>query len=134
MSPLIPDLLKFDRFEIFKETMASSRDISSRMVNKIGESLGDARIGTQLLQRDSRVLANNESHCTRTAKVIAPDERGVSAWLGGSILAQLSTFEPMCIKNNSGLHGWGTVDANRAISYDDVGPHRAHQMFDSHNS
>lgn len=30
-------------------------------------------------------------------KVIAPPERKYSAWIGGSILASLSTFKQMCI-------------------------------------
>ncbi|XP_041356594.1 actin, muscle-like [Gigantopelta aegis] len=30
-------------------------------------------------------------------KVIAPPERKYSAWIGGSILASLSTFQQMCI-------------------------------------
>ena len=30
-------------------------------------------------------------------KVIAPPERKVSVWIGGSMLASLSTFQPMCI-------------------------------------
>jgi len=31
------------------------------------------------------------------AKVIAPENRQYSAWIGGSVLASLSTFKQMCI-------------------------------------
>jgi len=34
---------------------------------------------------------------TMKIKVIAPPERKYSVWIGGSILASLSTFQKMCI-------------------------------------
>jgi actin-related protein len=44
--------------------------------------------------------------------VVVPPERRHLAWIGGSILASLSTFEPMWILNSE---------------YDEVGPTIVHQ-------
>merc|ERR1712167_393245 len=56
-------------------------------------------------------------------KVIAPPERMITVWLGGSILASLSTFGRMWINSTS------QPDANPPIvGYDDVGPRIVHQM------
>merc|ERR1712194_108792 len=59
-------------------------------------------------------------------KVIAPPERMITVWLGGSILASLSTFGRMWINSTS------QPDANPPIvGYDDVGPRIVHQMCNS---
>jgi actin-related protein len=59
-------------------------------------------------------------------KVIAPPERMISVWIGGSILASLSTFSRMWINQYS------QPDANPPITgYDDVGPRIVHQMCNS---
>jgi len=59
-------------------------------------------------------------------KVIAPPERMISVWIGGSILASLSTFSRMWINSTS------QPDANPPIvGYDDVGPRIVHQMCNS---
>jgi len=59
-------------------------------------------------------------------KVIAPPERMISVWIGGSILASLSTFSRMWINSIS------QPDANPPIvGYDDVGPRIVHQMCNS---
>jgi len=56
-------------------------------------------------------------------KVIAPPERMISVWIGGSILASLSTFERMWINRES------NSEAQPAITgYDEVGPRIVHQM------
>jgi len=56
-------------------------------------------------------------------KVIAPPERMISVWIGGSILASLSTFERMWISRES------DSEASPAITgYDEVGPRIVHQM------
>merc|ERR1712066_254987 len=47
-----------------------------------------------------------------TVKIVAPPERKYSVWIGGSILASLSTFEEM----------WVTKD-----EYDDSGPSIVHR-------
>lgn len=59
-------------------------------------------------------------------KVIAPPERMISVWIGGSILASLSTFSRMWINQYS------QADASPPITgYDEVGPRIVHQMCNS---
>merc|ERR1711966_256 len=59
-------------------------------------------------------------------KVIAPPERMITVWLGGSILASLSTFSRMWINQYS------QPDASPPITgYDEVGPRIVHQMCNS---
>merc|ERR1712086_643963 len=59
-------------------------------------------------------------------KVIAPPERMITVWIGGSILSSLSTFGRMWINSTS------QPDANPPIvGYDDVGPRIVHQMCNS---
>eukprot|EP00658_Telonema_sp_P-2_P082531 TRINITY_DN8741_c0_g1_i8.p1 TRINITY_DN8741_c0_g1~~TRINITY_DN8741_c0_g1_i8.p1 ORF type:complete len:216 (+),score=75.09 TRINITY_DN8741_c0_g1_i8:839-1486(+) len=56
-------------------------------------------------------------------KVVAPPERMISVWIGGSILASLSTFKKMWINQHS------QQDASPAIvGYDEVGPRIVHQF------
>merc|ERR1712010_167349 len=56
-------------------------------------------------------------------KVIAPPECMISVWIGGSILASLSTFSRMWICKES------DADATPPITgYDEVGPRIVHQM------
>merc|ERR1712202_107562 len=59
-------------------------------------------------------------------KVIAPPERMISVWIGGSILASLSTFSRMWINRES------NPEASPPITgYDEVGPRIVHQMCNS---
>jgi len=59
-------------------------------------------------------------------KVIAPPERMISVWIGGSILASLSTFSRMWINQYS------QPDMSPPITgYDEVGPRIVHQMCNS---
>merc|ERR1712178_523373 len=59
-------------------------------------------------------------------KVIAPPERMISVWIGGSILSSLSTFARMWICKES------DADATPPITgYDEVGPRIVHQMCSS---
>jgi len=54
-------------------------------------------------------------------KVIAPPERMLGTWIGGSILASLSTFRKSLIQHSS--------DTNtNTIGYEDVGPRIVHSM------
>ena len=46
-----------------------------------------------------RIREDLRWNCSKT-RVIAPKDRGYSAWIGGSILASLSTFESMWISRN----------------------------------
>ena len=56
-------------------------------------------------------------------KVIGPPERMISTWIGGSILASLSTFSYMWINSES------NPDASPAVvGYEEVGPRIVHQM------
>jgi len=56
-------------------------------------------------------------------KVVAPPERMISVWIGGSILASLSTFDRMWINRES------NPEAQPAITgYEEVGPRIVHQM------
>jgi len=59
-------------------------------------------------------------------KVIAPPERAISVWMGGSILASLSTFDRMWINRTS------DPDANPpVVGYEEIGPRIVHQMCNS---
>merc|ERR1739848_626356 len=59
-------------------------------------------------------------------KVIAPPERMISVWIGGSILASLSTFSRMWINQYS------QPDASPPIpGYEEIGPRIVHQMCNS---
>merc|ERR1711965_106734 len=59
-------------------------------------------------------------------KVIAPPERMISVWIGGSILASLSTFSRMWINRTS------DPDANPpVVGYEEIGPRIVHQMCNS---
>jgi len=59
-------------------------------------------------------------------KVIAPPERMISVWIGGSILASLSTFSKMWINRESNPDAQPPV-----VGYEEVGPRIVHQMCNS---
>jgi len=62
-------------------------------------------------------------------KVIAPPERMISTWIGGSILASLSTFSRMWINRTS------DPDAHPGVvSYEEIGSRIVHLMCNSDNS
>ena len=56
-------------------------------------------------------------------KVLAPAERMYSVWLGGSILASLSTFDRMWINRESNPEAQPPI-----MGYEEVGPRIVHQM------
>lgn len=60
-------------------------------------------------------------------KVIAPPERMISAWIGGSMLSSLSTFSRMWINRES------NPDAQEGpiVGYEEIGPRIVHQMCNS---
>jgi len=58
-----------------------------------------------------------------TVDVIAPPERMISVWIGGSILASLSTFSRMWINQISDPDASSPV-----VGYEEVGPRIVHQM------
>ena len=51
---------------------------------------------------------------TMKVKIIAPPERKLSAWIGGAIVASLSTFQQMWISKQE---------------YDESGPSKVHKFF-----
>jgi hypothetical protein len=57
----------------------------------------------------------NLAPSTMKIKVLAPPERKYSVWIGGSILASLSTFQQMCISKEE---------------YDESGPAIVHMIMD----
>jgi len=57
------------------------------------------------------------------ARVIAPPERMISVWIGGSILTSLSTFEKMWIPRESNPEAQPAVQG-----YDEMGPRIVHMM------
>merc|ERR1712132_10167 len=59
-------------------------------------------------------------------KVIAPPERMISVWIGGSILASLSTFNRMWINRESNPDAQPPI-----VGYEEVGPRIVHQMCNS---
>merc|ERR1711981_1090039 len=59
-------------------------------------------------------------------KVIAPPERMISVWIGGSILASLSTFSRMWIARESNPDAQPPV-----VGYEEIGPRIVHQMCNS---
>merc|ERR1711871_560434 len=59
-------------------------------------------------------------------KVIAPPERMISVWIGGSILSSLSTFSRMWINRESNPDAQPPI-----VGYEEVGPRIVHQMCNS---
>jgi len=59
-------------------------------------------------------------------KVIAPPERMISVWIGGSILTSLSTFERMWISRESNPEHQPPI-----VGYEEIGPRIVHQMCNS---
>ena len=71
--------------------------------------MGTARRGSTIIDRSCAPLKDS------VVRVIAPVERGITAWLGGSILASLSTFQASTIKRSGDANGYKPV-------YEDIGP------------
>merc|ERR1711924_453512 len=59
-------------------------------------------------------------------KVIAPPERMISVWIGGSILSSLSTFARMWINRESNPDAQPPI-----VGYEEIGPRIVHQMCNS---
>jgi actin-related protein len=94
----------------FDSIMKCDVDIRKDLYKNIVMSGGTTMFGgiPERLQKEVKDLAPN----TMDIKVIAPPERKYSVWIGGSILASLSTFEEM----------WVTKE-----EYDDSGPSIVHR-------
>merc|ERR1712167_201637 len=72
------------------------------------------------LQAELQGLVPEATKC----KVIAPPERMISVWIGGSILASLSPFSRMWIARDSNPDAQPPV-----VGYEEVGPRIVHQMW-----
>jgi len=67
------------------------------------------------LQSEIKDLLQPDTKC----RVIAPPERMISAWIGGSIIASLSTFEEKWM-----------LGSGEGLSYEEVGPRIVHMVCD----
>jgi len=82
------------------------KDLYSNTVLSGGTTMFD-KIGDRLKQEMTALVPSS-----MTVKIIAPPERKYSVWIGGSILASLSTFEEMWVKKEE---------------YDESGPSIVHR-------
>jgi actin-related protein len=87
-------------------TMNMSYDIISFFLNSLGTSMYPGI--ADRMQKEITALAPS----TMKIKIIAPPERKYSVWIGGSILASLSTFQQMWISKQE---------------YDEAGPSIVHR-------
>jgi actin-related protein len=86
--------------------MNMSYDIISFFLNSLGTSMYPGI--ADRMQKEITALAPS----TMKIKIIAPPERKYSVWIGGSILASLSTFQQMWISKQE---------------YDEAGPSIVHR-------
>lgn len=104
------------------------RDLVSNVVMAGGNTLIPGM--PERLQKELEVLTEQKTRpwteqCGSepwVTKVIAPPERGISGWIGGSILAELSTFEGMWIQRRSNPDATPPV-----VGYDEIGARIVHQ-------
>merc|ERR1712241_618658 len=98
------DKLTFD--SIMKCDVDIRKDLYANTVMSGGTTMFpgmDKRLNKEMVAR---------APSTMTIKIVAPPERKYSVWIGGSILASLSTFEDMWVKKDE---------------YDDAGPSIVHR-------
>lgn len=95
---------------IYESIQKCDIDIRSNISNNIALS-GGSTMFPQIELRIHKDL-NGISKSNRTYKLLAPPERKYSVWIGGSILASLSTFQQMWIKRDE---------------YDETGPTIVHR-------
>jgi len=95
---------------MFKTIMKCDVDIRSDLYQNIVMS-GGSTMYTGLADRLTKEMVAL-APATMTIKVVAPPERKYSVWIGGSILASLSTFQQMWISKEE---------------YDDAGPAIVHR-------
>jgi len=94
----------------FQSIMKCDVDIRKDLYANIVMS-GGTTMFPQIADRMNKEITNL-APSTMTIKIVAPPERKYSVWIGGSILASLSTFEEM----------WVTKD-----EYDESGPSIVHR-------
>merc|ERR1739849_1315 len=99
----------------FQSIMKCDVDIRKDLYANIVMS-GGTTMFPQIADRMNKEITNL-APSTMTIKIVAPPERKYSVWIGGSILASLSTFEEM----------WVTKD-----EYDESGPSISPKMHVKH--
>ena len=94
----------------FESIMKCDVDIRKDLYGNVVMSGGTTMYNgiPERLQKEIKELAPD----SMTIKIIAPPERKYSVWIGGSILASLSSFEEMWIKKEE---------------YDEAGPNIVHR-------
>eukprot|EP00927_Polykrikos_kofoidii_P046270 TRINITY_DN40486_c0_g1_i1.p1 TRINITY_DN40486_c0_g1~~TRINITY_DN40486_c0_g1_i1.p1 ORF type:complete len:1293 (-),score=220.03 TRINITY_DN40486_c0_g1_i1:94-3972(-) len=93
---------------VFVAIMRCDVDIRKDLYGNIVVTGGPTCVSAfeERLQKEITALAPS----TMNVKVVAPPERKYSAWIGGSIMASLSTFQSMWItKNDYDDHGPGVI-------------------------
>ena len=95
---------------LFKSIMKCDIDIRKDLFGNILMSGGSTLFNgiTERIEKEMKLLAPSLTEI----KIISPSERKYSTWIGGSILASLSTFEEMWIKTEE---------------YDEIGPSIVHR-------
>ena len=95
---------------IYDSIMDCNVDIRKDLYSNIVMSGGTSMFPgiEERMQKELTTLASR----TMEIKIIAPPERKYSSWIGGSILASLSTFQSMCINKQE---------------YDEYGPSFVHR-------
>jgi len=80
---------------LFNSIMKCKKDIQNDLYSNIVLSGGSTMFEgmPERLQKEMTALAPP----TQKVRIVAPPERKYSAWIGGSILACLSTFQQMCV-------------------------------------
>jgi len=92
-APGLPELL-------FSSVKDCARDVKRVMYNNIVCAGGNTKFKKfkQRLQTDIRKIAIN--HTRANLEVIAPRERSISAWVGGSVLASLESFKELWVTSS----------------------------------
>ncbi|KAJ3425114.1 actin [Anaeramoeba flamelloides] len=97
-----PQLIGMEQAGIHETTYNSAMrcdvDIRKDLYHNVVIS-GGTSMFTGLSERLRKELNCSALSMIGTVKVIAPPERKCSVWIGGSILASLSTFQNMCISS-----------------------------------
>merc|ERR1712225_169582 len=108
--------------ELAKKTVDEcDMDVRKDLYNSVVMS-GGTTMYQNMPERLEAELRNITPAATQV-KVIAPPERMISVWIGGSILASLSTFDRMWIDHESNPEAQPPI-----VGYEEVGPRIVHQM------
>lgn len=101
--------------------MSCDMDVRKDLEGNITLSGGTTMIPglAERLQKEVQALAPLNAQ----VRVVDPDERMFAVWIGGSILASLSTFEQNWMRKKSDPHAFPPV-----TGYDEIGPRLVHVM------